>query len=640
MTSLAGIRSLVFGDAPEPVKNVSFLFPISPYSTLKFKKRQGYKKRIINKTLHRGFDTETNHKGDIVLLSDDKGDNCWYPDLTEILAFLTQAKYRESINWFFNITFDVESILKMLPEAELEEMLEDNETEYKGFKLAYLPHKYFKISTKGKHVVDYWDIAQFYLMSLENASLEYLKDSKGVADIKGLMEYVYYDKVKKVVSDYCIHDCDLTRRLGERMHEGVKSCNMPFSKPYSVASLSETAFLQQCDIPEYLDAPLGVNKYFYWAYYGGWFELFKRGYQSEAIYEYDINSAYPFAMLDLPDTRDLRWERVKRPSKDTVIGVYLIAFSPKRQSNISPVQIRTEALSVHPQASGVRYVTDDELEIYQDVYKVKVISGFEAFGDHIRYPFREFVQKLYSDKSKYKNKDAAMYMTVKKCLNGFYGKNIQRTGGKIGNCFNPVYAAKITASCRKQIWNAVKDHQDKVIGIQTDSCMMTEEIDIDEGTGLGQWEGKEFTEGIFLLSGVYEMLGDVKKTKIRGYDTKMALMDMLKAHPTKDAIEVAKEKPLHLKQAVGWKKWDVSQTNEFVTDIKTISCKYDLKRVWKGDCENWSEFCRDQWESEPFRHSYESIFESEYIKKSMDVMKESLHRYRDGEGGLYVRGVT
>ena len=639
MPSLSQISDIVFGSEDKGNKNVSFLFPVVPYTTLKFKKRTGYKKKLLNKTDHRGFDTETGYKGDIVLLSDDQGRNIWNPNLLEILQFLTYKEYRKTINWYYNITFDVESILKMLPIDELEEILEDNKTEYKGFKLFYLPHKYLKITDKNKHNVDFYDIAQFYAMSLDNASKEYLGDTKGVADIKGLMEYVYYDKVKKVVDNYCVHDCELTRRLAERMHKGVLDCDIPFSKPYSRASLAETAFLDNCDIPEYLDAPLGVNKYFYWSYYAGWFELFKRGYHNSQIIEYDINSAYPYAMLNLPDTRDLTWERVRREGKETVMGVYLCAISPKRGTHISPVQVRTQGVSVHPHANTMRYVTDDELQMLKDVYKVKIISGFEAHGDNLRYPFREYVQKLYADKSRYKNKDAMMYECVKRVLNGFYGKNIQRTGGRIGNCFNPIYASKTTSSCRRQVWEAVRDHQKDVIGIQTDSAIMKREIDIDLGEGLGQWGQKNFREGIFLLSGVYEMTGETRKTKIRGYDTKMKLKEMLMKYPHKNTVEVAKEKPLHLKQALGWSKWNVNQTNQFVTDIKTISCKYDQKRVWGDECENWQEFCTEYYDSTPITKEYRPLLESEYIRRRMEVMKVDNQRARDGEAGILIRGI-
>jgi len=640
MLSLAQIRSLMFSDSQENIKDVSFLFPVLPYNSLKFKKRSGHKKKIIHSTIHRGFDTETNYKGDIIILRDDQGRVCEDVSLKGVLSYLSYKEYRNTINWFYNITFDVESILKMLPADELKEIMNDNKTEYRGFKLFYLPHKYLSITDQSKHKISFWDIAQFYHMSLDNASKKYLNDEKGVSDIKSLMERLGSEGVLEIVSEYCVHDCVLTRRLAEKMHKGVRDCGIPFSKPYSVASLSETAFLEKCDIPQYLEAPLGVNKYFYWSYYGGWFELMKRGFYNDKIYEYDINSAYPYAMLNLPDIRDLKWERVKSAHKDSVIGVYLIEFSPHRHNYISPLQIRTENVSVHPQAFATRYVTHLELDMLRDVGKVKIISAFEGYSDKIRYPFREYVQKLYRDKSKYKNKDEMMYEAVKKVLNGFYGKNIQRSGGKVGNCFNPIYAALITASCRNQIWNAVKDHQKEVIGIQTDSCMMISPIDLEVSDELGGWELKEYNEGIFLLSGIYEMSGEKKKTKIRGYDTKMELKDLLLKYPNSDRIEIGKEKPLHLSQAVGWKRYEASQTNMFIDDIKTISCNHDDKRVWTDECENWGEFCNEYFDSTPITKHYPTISESEYIQRKYQVMRERKDTLRDGESLTKIKMVV
>ena len=637
MTSLTGIRKILFEDNPTPVKDVSFLFPIHPYNRLKFKKRSGYKKRLINKTDHRGFDTETNYKGDIMLLCDDTGRHIWKPDLREILQFLTYKDYRKTINWFYNLSFDIESVLKMLPEDKLIEILKTNETVYEGFKLFYLPQKAFKVSDKSKHSLYYWDIAQFYGTSLDNASKQYLGDNKSVSDIKSLMTYLWSDKVKDVVYKYCIHDCDLTRRLAERMHKGVLDCNISFSKPFSRASLAETAFLENCDIPQYLDAPRDVNKYFYWSYYGGWFELFKRGYHNSHIIEYDINSAYPYAMLNLPDLRGMDWKDTVKRHKDAVVGVYLVSVTPQTKKYITPAQIRTESLSVHPQSSLLKYVTHIELETLQQDYKVKILTGYEGFIDHPTYPFRDYVLKLYEDKKNYKGMDDMMYDCIKRVLNGFYGKNIQRVGGRIGNCFNPIYASLITSSCRRQIWDAVKDNMDNVIGIQTDSIITSEEIDLNIGDKLGEWSKSEYKEGIFLLSGIYELNGDVKKTKIRGYETKLALKELLMKNPLKDAVEVVKEKPLHLKQCLIRKDVTVSQTNQFMNDVKTISCKYDQKRVWGDDCENWKDFCSNTYDSTPLTKEYKPVFESEYLARDLQVMRRERSEGNDGDGGILIR---
>ncbi|RLF27920.1 MAG: hypothetical protein DRN14_04805, partial [Thermoplasmata archaeon] len=88
------------------------MFPLIPYRLLKFKKRGGYEKRIITNDQCKGFDTETNYKGDIVLLADSEGRYLWNPTLDEIIEYLTFKDNRNTLNWFYNITFDVESILK------------------------------------------------------------------------------------------------------------------------------------------------------------------------------------------------------------------------------------------------------------------------------------------------------------------------------------------------------------------------------------------------------------------------------------------------------------------------------------------------------------------------------------------------
>lgn len=612
------------------VKDVSLLFPLIPYRLLKFKKRSGYEKRIITNDQCKGFDTETNYKGDIVLLADSEGRYLWNPTLDEIIEYLIFRDNRNTLNWFYNITFDVESILKMLPEDNLLELMKTNKTKYKDYKLNYLPHKYFSITDSSKHKVDFYDIAQFYHSSLNNAAKEYLGSKKDDIEIKGIMEYIYEDKVKEVVLKYCIQDCKLTRDLAQRLINSLNKCKIPISKPYSTASLSEIAFLSYCDIPEYLQAPKIVNQMAYWSYYGGWFELFKRGYYGDSIYEYDINSAYPYAMMNQPDFRDLEWESVKKRSQDAVLGFYHVYLTPKRNMHISPLQIRTEKLSIHPQIATIRYVNDIEYDMLKDAYKIRILKGYEGFSNNPSYPLKEFVQKLYSDRMQYKKSDQMMQKTLKIILNGMYGKFIQRVDGKIGNTFNPIYASRITASCRKQIWDAVKDHQDQVIGIQTDSCIMTNELDLEISNNLGDWSRSEYNEGLFLISGIYELNGEKKKTKIRGFDSKLLLKELLLKNKDKDVIEVRKEKPLHIKQAIIRKDKEINQTNQFLTEIKKLSCRFDDKRVWTYQCEDWGEFCRDFYESSPITREFTPMHEDNYIKLRLKLIDE-YNKYSNDE---------
>ena len=52
----------------------------------------------------------------------------------------------------------------------------------------------------------------------------------------------------------------------------------------------------------------------YRSYYGGRFEILKRGFIGKG-YLYDINSAYPYALTQIPDLSKGKWIKQKRIHK-------------------------------------------------------------------------------------------------------------------------------------------------------------------------------------------------------------------------------------------------------------------------------------------------------------------------------------
>jgi hypothetical protein len=63
------------------------------------------------------------------------------------------------------------------------------------------------------------------------------------------------------------------------------------------------------------------------AYYGGRFEVSHLGLLNGSIYEYDLRSAYPAAMLDLPCPLHTRWEHKLRGRRLPASGIYLAKVS-------------------------------------------------------------------------------------------------------------------------------------------------------------------------------------------------------------------------------------------------------------------------------------------------------------------------
>jgi hypothetical protein len=63
------------------------------------------------------------------------------------------------------------------------------------------------------------------------------------------------------------------------------------------------------------------------AYYGGRFEVSRIGSISGPVYEYDLRSAYPAGMLDLPCPLHTRWEHQARANRLPESEIYLAKIS-------------------------------------------------------------------------------------------------------------------------------------------------------------------------------------------------------------------------------------------------------------------------------------------------------------------------
>ncbi|HEC96343.1 MAG TPA: hypothetical protein ENI59_01540, partial [Euryarchaeota archaeon] len=166
-----------------------------------------------------GFDTET-YRGSVKLICEGRGRYLYDPTLEQVLEFLTHRDYRGAINLFYNLRFDAQGILKLLPEEKLRKLWDTKKTEYKNYTIKYLQGKFLSI-TKNKHSYKFYDLFQFYDCSLEKASEKYLSGEHKIdmIDRERLnTDLEYWRKEKQWIIKYCIQDAYLTQLLGERIY--------------------------------------------------------------------------------------------------------------------------------------------------------------------------------------------------------------------------------------------------------------------------------------------------------------------------------------------------------------------------------------------------------------------------------------
>ena len=162
-----------------------------------------------------GFDTETTRSGKVRILSDSRS-TVIDPDIEDAMLFLTNRRRRFTTNVFYNLHFDVE-VLAKLDRSFAEALAEDDKGEIPavkdlslgGWNVSYLPRKLLRIRPKNQRNKTYlfYDIAQFYRQSLEQAAETYLHE-------KPYLPKDHRDKLFKLysleeISRYCEKDADL-----------------------------------------------------------------------------------------------------------------------------------------------------------------------------------------------------------------------------------------------------------------------------------------------------------------------------------------------------------------------------------------------------------------------------------------------
>jgi len=567
------------------------------WNELRFKKQ--YRNKRIDKELKPiiGWDSETDYNGNIWLLGNSENRYILYPDLDSILLFMSNKRYRNKLNLFFNIQFDVSVILKKLPEDKLFEIADTGNTTYNGYKLKYIDKKYFSI-TYQKHSVAFFDIAQFFAgFSLQTASVQFLNDSKNVVEKEEFSNPEYIKKHQNELIEYCLKDCKLTKRLGDYLFKMFKDVGVVCNQPYSTAYLSQVYFIKNCDIPKFSDVPYVAQKYAFEAYRGGRFEIRLRGMYNNPLYKYDINSAYPEQIANLIDIRKGEWIEVNKYSKKAYYGYYLIEWTPKNNLEWQPLPIQHNGVIIFPKVKMLYWVTKKELEIAKKLGKVLVYRGVEFYPDSIEYPFKKEITKMYNNRLELKKQNNPLQYVLKILMNSFYGKMIQRVNNTTGNLFLPIYATEITANTRLKIFNTLKRYNKEIIAVFTDCVISKSPLDLPVSKELGNWDFEIFDKGLFIQSGVYHLVGNQPIAKFRGFSTGINLLDLLKnTQDIRNSTKFTfyKKKPLKLKECIKHNfikidngKGHTTQLNinkdyigRFINVEKELDINGDIKRNW------------------------------------------------------------
>lgn len=452
----------------------------------------------------------------------------------ECLEFLLSLpKDAIYVGYYFN--YDATMILRDLPEDRIQRLFapraygdarghgRSNMTWWGRYAIDYVPRQSFtvarlnrgtlKIVPNSSRTIN--EVGGFfqsaYVKALSDWS-ETLSLDKRVFDkiVAGKERRESFDQLDKAEREYCRLECETLAALMEKFRETCMDAAIVPQKWRGagwLASALHTKYKTAKPEKEGVLRPAALEKMSLDAYYGGRFEVTRIGAIPGPVYEYDINSAYPAAMLHLPCPLHSRWRKGKDIDQP---GVYDVTFSHGTQ-NICNLPIRRKGHLFWPSSGrGTYYHSEIQAATRAGTRIERVWDGRHCELRCTCQSF-EWIQELYRFRRTI-GKSTRGY-PIKLGLNALYGKLAQREGAAPFR--DRLAAGMITAWTRARLIDAYRQAPDDCIMLATDGIYMTAPLDLDIGEDLGQWEHKEHPAGMFIVQpGIY--WSDTGTPKTRG----------------------------------------------------------------------------------------------------------------------------
>lgn len=404
---------------------------------------------------------------------------------------------------------------------------------------------------KGKIKVDFLDAAAFYKTSLDNAGKMLGLGEKFSSDGLDRTKFTRADLEDQNFLMYARRDAYLTRLIGDYIQAQHNSMNIPttISAPHFAATVFKTQFMTgRISIPSEEMEQAGL-----YSYHGG-----KNGFYLDgpsefgSIWQYDITSAYPEAMKQLPDIENSGWRTINKYIPN-IHGLYRIS--------IDYAKCKYGGMQNHDgtwAASGIVdevWITSyelDELYAHGEIDNLFSIFGYQMIGPSGG-ALANYVDKYFFTK---RNSTGPERETAKLLLNSLYGKFFQKQPvGSVGNfdideqrwvtsnpdrdydyeaggLYNPPIASLITGFVRAKIHKL--EHRYDSVMTSTDGLFGNNPPDASElGKELGQLTAIKGRLRIW-RERLYVFDGDDGKTKF-------ALHGFHGVHKKKDASDPVSE---------------------------------------------------------------------------------------------------
>ena len=478
------------------------------------------KPRVIRDFL--SYDGE-GYNGKYVLLANSYGDRIYNPEglsSGDCLEFLA-LKYADSPKRVaFAFGYDVNNIIRDLPDDSIERLFRNQVVKWEGFRLKYVPGKIFSVNG-----ITYYDTFSFFATNFINVVKRMLGEDRVTENLRqgkaarGEFESWNIEDIIK----YNDEELQLLVEILDKLRDAFTRVGVHLTEWYGPGAVAKVWYKTHGVLPRDVlqdEVALALNS----AYYGGRFEQVRLG-RISPVWEYDIHSAYPSIMAEMPYFTTWRTARRYEQNKYSIWYVSFdlrgaINFERNKKKRIEdgffPLPMRSKDGRICYPMIGKGWFWQSEIQNAIDFFpggKVKIHKGFVANTEGR--PF-DWVKPLYDQRQELKQAGDLSEYAIKVGLNSLYGKTAQRVGR--AEYFSLAWAGFITAEVRAKLARVgYEKGREKIIGFATDALFSTEKLDLPLSTDLGDWEEEKFDYGLFFQSGVYRLVkGQEHHDRYRG----------------------------------------------------------------------------------------------------------------------------
>ncbi|MEM4408532.1 MAG: DNA polymerase, partial [Candidatus Caldarchaeum sp.] len=442
---------------------------------------------------------------------------CWEGRLTtkDIFSFLIEQSRPRTRYVMFNFNYDIVHWLRDLPDIALVRLYQRGQcyVDVAGtvYRIRYIPRKIFSLmDSRRKRRITIYDVFGFYQASFVRALHDWnvRPDVAQAIDEMKRRRGVFREQERREIEAYCFAECRLLVELVQRLDAALNQAGIRIRSWHGSGAIA-SSLLRSHKMKPVIESPKEpIPGLFRAGYYGGRIESFVTGLIPCPVYSYDLRSAYPAALAQLPSfPRPWQWLSQFRPDG---YGLWHCRWRISEPMPTGPFPFRRDGNIYYPLAGEGWYWTPEVLAALSSFSDIEIRGGWWHPDEGDR-PFA-WVADYYQLRKSFQKQGYQAEKVIKLGLNSLYGV-IAQTVGDYHPWQSFCYAGLITAITRARLVTAFGHapwrvrHYDAVsvsfdgaiIGVMTDSITSMRPLPLPLGEELGAFSCTEYEPGLLIV---------------------------------------------------------------------------------------------------------------------------------------------